>query len=171
MWERRPFPPCALGAFEFLLFSCLVLTEFRFSFVDSWPWVDEVFLEDWVTLWSGSNPSSLVIKTKGSRVYLNWRFLRYWENPVLAREFLDSSQTLEWFVDSFCGHGHKSFVIVPANFGEVWTRFDLPIIEFWIEPRGKTEFLGSGRIFLYRRLNRRLHSFASDQPVSGVFTC
>jgi len=38
-------------------------------------------------------------------------------------------------------------VIVPANFGEVWTRFDIPIIEFWIEPRGKTEFPTLGQYF------------------------
>ena len=38
-------------------------------------------------------------------------------------------------------------MIVPANFGEVWTRFDIPIIEFWIEPRGKTEFPTLGQYF------------------------
>ena len=83
VWERRPFPPCALGAFEFLLFSCLVLIEFRFSFIDSWPRDDEVFLEDWVTLWSGSNPSSLVPKPPGSRVYSNWRFCVIEKTPFL----------------------------------------------------------------------------------------
>ena len=62
---------------------------------------------------------------------LELTFLRFWENPVLAREFLDSSQTMEWFVDSFVGYVHKIFVIVPAKFEPLWTCFDPPIIKFF----------------------------------------
>jgi len=35
-WERRPFPPCALGVFDFVSFSyvlCFVCDDFWFSFV------------------------------------------------------------------------------------------------------------------------------------------
>ena len=39
-------------------------------------------------------------------------------------------------------------MIVPAKFGEVWTCFDPPIVESWIEPRAKTEFLRQDEFFL-----------------------
>jgi len=39
-------------------------------------------------------------------------------------------------------------VIVPANFGEIWTCFDSRIVKFWIEPRAKTEVLRRAEFFL-----------------------
>jgi len=44
---------------------------------------------------------------------------------------------MEWIVDSFGGFVHKVLVIVPANFGELWTSFDCSIIEFF--RRSRTE--------------------------------
>ena len=76
------------------------------------------------------------------------KFFTSWENPVLAREFFDSSHLIEWFIDSFRGHVHKVFVIMPAKFGEIWTCFDPPIVKSWIEPRAKTEFLRRPGFFL-----------------------
>ena len=85
--------------------------------------------------------SLLSAKCLGFTSSFDSKFLSSRKNPVFARNFLDSSQTMEWFVDSFGRYVHKVFVIVPANFGEIWTCFDPPIIKSRIEPRAKTEFL------------------------------
>ena len=37
---------------------------------------------------------------------------------------------MEWFFNSFRGHVHKVFVMVPAKFGGFQTSFDHPIIDF-----------------------------------------
>ena len=165
--ERRPFPPCALRCFEFtpILYGLwFVFGWIRFSIVNSWARDERLVLDDFVTLWSDSNTSSLVLQPLESRVHSNRSSWRSRENPVLAREFLDSSQTMEWFVDSFRGYVHKSFVIMPAKFELLWTWFVSPIIEV-SKDRGLKKN-ASGLCFSYHRLNRRLWYDASDQPVS-----
>ena len=70
MWERRPFPPCALRAFDLVSnFFCLVpcLIEIRFSVVDSCARDEELDFDDFVTPWGVPNPSSLVLKPSDSR--------------------------------------------------------------------------------------------------------
>ena len=119
----------------------------RFSFDESWARDDEWFYDDRVTLCSDSNTPNLVLIPLESRGHSNRSSCRSKENPRFCSEFFDSSQTMEWFVDSFREHVHKSFVIMPAKFELLWTWFDLPIIKdskghglkrcFWT----RTEFL------------------------------
>ena len=71
-----------------------------------------------------------------------------WENPVLAREFLDSSQIMEWLVDSFLRYVHKVFVIVSTNFELLLTWFDPPIIKFFKERGLKNRFWARAEFFL-----------------------
>ena len=98
-------PPCF--EFESISYvSCLPWAKFWFSRGYSWCLWSWVVLGDLVTPCCDSNPSILELKSPGSRVLSNPRFSRSWENPFLAREFLDSSQIMEWFVDSFRGHVH-----------------------------------------------------------------
>ena len=110
--------------------------------------------------------SLLSTKCLGFTSSFEMKFLCPWENPILAREFLDSSQTMEWFVDSFGGYIHKDFVIVPAKFEPLWTWFDPSIIKFLARHGLKNSFLGSGWVFPITRWTDVLKLYASDQPVS-----
>ena len=91
--------------------------------------------------------ASISARSLGFTSSLELTFLRFWENPVFAREFLDSSLTMEWFVDSFpwtcsqvpCVHAYK-----------IWWDFDL----IWFSnhrvfqvSRAEKSFLGMGRLF------------------------
>ena len=76
---------------------------------------------------------------------------------------------MEWFVDSFCGCVHKSFVTMSSKFGKIWTWFDPPNIEFLTRRGLKNRVFASGWDFTYHRLNRLFEHGASIQPVSSLF--
>ena len=67
------------------------LIEIRFSFVNSWARVDDLVLDDFMTLLSDSNTSSLVLQPLESRVHLNRSSWRSRENPRSCSLFFDSS--------------------------------------------------------------------------------
>ena len=113
----------------------------RFSFDESWARDDEWFSDDRVTLCSDSNTSNLELISLESRVHSNRSSWRSIENPRFCSEFFDSSQTMEWFIDSFHGCVHTYFVIMPPKFGKIWTWFDPSNIEFLTRRRLKTGFL------------------------------
>jgi len=76
---------------------------------------------------------------------------------------------MEWFVDSFRGCLHKSFVTMPSKFGKIWTWFDPSNIEFLTRRGLKNKVFASGWDFTYHRSNRRVEHGASVQPVSRLF--
>ena len=148
----------------------LSLWRIRFSFVDSWARDEGLFLDDHVTLWSDSNLSSLVLKPPESRVHSNRSFwvLEKTRSCSVFLRFHPIHGVIHRFLPWTCSQ-------VPCDHAcKIWWDLDL----IWSSNRqvfqssraGKTLFC-SGKIFRYRRLNRRSHSFASDQPVSEVFTC
>ena len=100
--------------------------------------------------------ASISARSLGFTSSLELTFLRSWENPVLAREFLDSSRIMEWFINSFRGYVHKVFVIVPTNFELLWIWFDPPITEFFKRSRAEKSVSVLGQNSPYHRMNRRV---------------
>ena len=101
-----------------------------------------------MTPWGASNPSSLVLNSPESRVPSIGDFCVLEKTPFLLGN--SSIPPKPWSDSSIplVGIFTRSFVIVPAKFGEVWTCFDPPIVKSWIEPRGKTEFLRRAEFIL-----------------------
>jgi len=75
-------PPGIWFRFD-LMRLVLCLWRIRFSFVDSWARDEGLFLDDHVTLWGDSNPSSLVLKPPESRVHSNRSFCVLEKTPFL----------------------------------------------------------------------------------------
>ena len=146
--ERRPFPPCALRGFEFISFLfilCLVLIEFRFSFVDSWARVDGLILDVFVTLCSDSKPSSLVLNPRNHEspwievsAFLRkpqscFEFRRFLSNHGVIRRFLpwtysqvpcDHAYEIWWDLDLIWSLDHRVFERTRAG-KRFWTLFHL----------------------------------------------
>ena len=121
----------------------LCLWLIRFSFVDSWARDKGLFLDDHVTLWSDSNPSSLVLKPAESRVPLIRSFWVLEKTPfLLGNSSIPPkpwSDLLILSVDMFT----SPFVIMHTNFGEIWTWFGLSIVEFFKNRGQENSFLGA----------------------------
>ena len=124
---------CALFVMNFGFRLCVHVARDRSSSLSSLWWIHR---------------SLLSTKRLGFTSSFETKFVRSWENPVLAREFLDSSQIMEWLADSFCRYVHKVFVIVSTNFELLLTWFDPPIIKFFKERGLKNRFWARAEFFL-----------------------
>ena len=130
-------PSGLLISFRFRMSCVLFVTDFDFRLCDHEARDRTPFLSFlwWIP--------TLLLNTKclGFTRSFETKFFTSWENPVLAREFFNSSHLMEWFVDSFRGHVHKVFVIVPTNFQLLWTWFDHPIVKFFQRSRAEKPVL------------------------------
>ena len=124
---------CALFVMKFDFHLCVHEARDRSTSLSSLWWIHR---------------SLLSTKRLGFTSSFETKFMCSWENPVLAREFLDSSQIMEWLVDSFLRYVHKVFVIVSTNFELLLIWFDPLIINFFKERGLKNRFWARAKFFL-----------------------
>ena len=158
-------PPGIWFHFDLICFV-LCLWWIRFSFVDSWARDKGLFLDDHVTLWSDSNPPSLVLNPTESRVFSNRSFSRSRKTPFLLgnssippKPWSDSSILLvgmfTWSLWS-CLQNLSPFVLVLILQSSKFPKF-----------AGWKTFLDS--VFLTTGWTDAFKLYASDQPVSSFF--
>ena len=164
--ERRPFPPCALRGFEFTPISYglwFVFGWIRFSIVNSWARDERLVLDDFVTLWSSSNSSSLEPNPPKPRVSTNQSSCILEKIPILLGISLIPSKP--WSNSSIPSVDVFTSPLWPCL--QILVRFGLDLVtrsSSFRKNAGWKAFLDS--VFPSTGWTDALKLYASDQPVS-----